>query len=134
MMSRDRFEDIDDTLFHDFVSEEVLEETLDTIDPLEEKQAKHYALRINPLVMKRRLRGVSIRRKKNYDKVKHIEAPLYFLSLDEGEVVQPCSPLAYDVEEAISLDGEEFEDPVETSLASILPAHKDKEMVIFNHN
>jgi hypothetical protein len=33
----------------------------------------------------------------------------------------------------ISLDGEEFEDPVEIAMASILPAHKDKEMVIFNH-
>jgi hypothetical protein len=37
MMSCDPFEDLDDTLFHDFESEQVLEETLDTIDPLEEK-------------------------------------------------------------------------------------------------
>jgi hypothetical protein len=51
--------------------------------------------------MKRRWRGMSIRRKKNYDKVQHIEAPLSFLPLDEVEVVQPCSPPAHDVEEAI---------------------------------
>jgi hypothetical protein len=37
MMSCDPFEDLDDTLFHDLGSEEVLEETLDMIDPLEEK-------------------------------------------------------------------------------------------------
>jgi hypothetical protein len=69
---------------------------------------------------------VSIRRKKNYDKVQHIEAPLSFLMLDEGEVVQPCSPPAHDVEEAISLDDEEFEDPVEDVHASTPPAHEDK--------
>jgi hypothetical protein len=78
------------------------------IDPLEEKRAKHYALRIKPLVMKRRWRGVPIRRKKNSNKAQHIEAPLYFLSHDEGEVVQPCSPLAHDVEEEINLDYKEF--------------------------
>jgi hypothetical protein len=36
MMSYDPFEALDDTLFHDFRSEEVLEETLDMIYPLEE--------------------------------------------------------------------------------------------------
>jgi hypothetical protein len=60
IMSCDPFEDIDDALFHDLESEEVLEEILDMIDPLEENQAKNYALRINPLVMKRRWRGLSI--------------------------------------------------------------------------
>jgi hypothetical protein len=34
-MSCDPFEDLDDTLFHDFGSEEVLEETLDMTDPLQ---------------------------------------------------------------------------------------------------
>jgi hypothetical protein len=52
-MSYDPFKDLDDTLFHDLESEEVLEETLDMTDPLEEKKAKNYPLRINPLVMKR---------------------------------------------------------------------------------
>ena len=76
------------------------------IGPLEEKQTKHYVLRIKPLVMKRRWRGVSIRRKMNFDKVQHIEAPLYFIPLDEGEVIQPFSHPTHDFEEAISLDVE----------------------------
>jgi hypothetical protein len=130
-MSCDPFEDLDDALFHDLESEEVSEETLDMTDPLEEKQAKNYALRIKPLVMKRRWRGLSIKRKKNYDKAQHIEAPLSLIPLDEGEVVQPCLPP--NVEEAISLDDEEFEGPVEDVHASAPPAHKDENMVIFSH-
>jgi hypothetical protein len=47
---------------------------------------------------------MSIRRKKNYDKSQHIEAPLSLLPLDEGKVVQTCSPPTHDVEEVISLD------------------------------
>jgi hypothetical protein len=66
-MSCDPFEDLDDTLFHDLESKEVSEETFDMIDPLEEKQAKNYALIIKPLVMKRQWRGLSIKIKKNYD-------------------------------------------------------------------
>jgi hypothetical protein len=38
MMSCDPFEDLDDTLFHDFGSEEVLEETLDATDPFEKRK------------------------------------------------------------------------------------------------
>jgi hypothetical protein len=57
-MSCDPFEDLDDVLFHDLEGEEVSEETLDMTDPLEEKQAKNYQLRIKPLVMKRRWRGL----------------------------------------------------------------------------
>jgi hypothetical protein len=53
---------------------------------------------IKPLMMKRKWRGMSIRIKKNYDKVQHIEAPLSFLALDEGKFVQPFSPPAHDVE------------------------------------
>jgi hypothetical protein len=87
MMSGGPLEDIDDTFFHDLESEEVLEETLDTIDPLEEKKTKNYVLRIKPLVMKRRWRGVSIGRKKNYNTVHHIEASLSFLMLDEVGIV-----------------------------------------------
>jgi hypothetical protein len=52
-MSCDPFEDLDDSLFHELESEEVSEETLDMADPPEEKQAKNYALKIKPLVMKR---------------------------------------------------------------------------------
>jgi hypothetical protein len=37
IVSGDPFEDLDDILFHDLGSEEVLEEKLDMIDPLEEK-------------------------------------------------------------------------------------------------
>jgi hypothetical protein len=76
---------------------------------------------------------VSIRRKKNYDKVQHIEAPLSLILLDEGEVVQPCFPPAHNVEQAISLDDEEFEGPVEDVHASTPPAHEDEKMVIFSH-
>jgi hypothetical protein len=46
----------------------------------------------------------------NYDKAQHIEAILSLMSFGEGEVVQPCFPP--NVEEAISLDDEEFEGPV----------------------
>jgi hypothetical protein len=130
-MSCDPFEDLDDALFHDLESEKVSEETLDMTYPLEEKKAKIHALKIKPLVMKRRWRGLSIKRKKNYDKMKHIEAPLSLILLDEGEVVQPCLPP--NVEEAISLDDEEFEGPFENVHASTPPAHKDEKMVIFSH-
>jgi hypothetical protein len=40
MMSCDPFEDINDTLFHDFGSEEVLEDPLDATDPFERKENK----------------------------------------------------------------------------------------------
>jgi hypothetical protein len=63
--------------------------------PLEEKKAKNYALRIKTLVMKRRWWGLSMRRKNNYDKAQHIEVPLSFISLDDGEVVQTCLPPAH---------------------------------------
>jgi hypothetical protein len=53
--------------------------------------------------------------------------------LDEGEVVQPCLPLAHNVEEVASLDDEEFEGLVEDIHASTPLALKDKNMVIFNH-
>ena len=52
-MSCDPLEDLDYALLHDLESEEVSEETLDMIDPLEENQAKNYALRIKSLVMNR---------------------------------------------------------------------------------
>jgi hypothetical protein len=32
---------------------------------------------------------MSIGRTKNYDKAKYIEAPLYFITFDEGEASQP---------------------------------------------
>ena len=53
IVSGDPFEDLDDILFHDLGSEEVLEEKMDMTDPLEEKQTHNYALRIKPLVMKK---------------------------------------------------------------------------------
>jgi hypothetical protein len=62
--------------------------------------------------------------------VKHVEASLSFLPLDEVEVFQLCSPLSHDVEEVISLNDEEFEDPVENVYASTPLAHKHKEMII----
>jgi hypothetical protein len=80
---------------------------------------------------------MSIKRKKNYDEVQHVEKPretsLSFLLLDEVEVVHPYSPPVHEVEEENGLNDEEFEDPVEATPTSILPSHEDKEMVIFNH-
>jgi hypothetical protein len=38
MMSHNPLEKIDDVLFHDFGSEEVLEEPSDTIDPFEKRK------------------------------------------------------------------------------------------------
>jgi hypothetical protein len=87
--------------------------------------------------MKRFQRSMSTKRKRNYDEIQHVEKNyetlLYFLLLDEGEIVQPFFPLVHEVEEAIGLNDEEFEDIVETTLVSILLAHKDKEMVISVH-
>jgi hypothetical protein len=65
--------------------------------------------------------------------MQHVETSLSFLPLDEGEVFQPCFPPVHEVEEEISLNDEEIEDPVEAALAPALPAHEDKEMVIFSH-
>jgi hypothetical protein len=53
MMSCDPFKNIDDTLFHEFGSEKVLEEPLDAIDPFEKRKTSHSLLKIYPLVMKR---------------------------------------------------------------------------------
>ena len=69
MMICNPFEYLDDTLFHDFGSEEVLEDPLDSTGLFEEKQTKHSVLRMKPLVMKRRWRTMSIKRKKNSDTV-----------------------------------------------------------------
>jgi hypothetical protein len=55
---------------------------------LKENKAKNYALIIKPLVMKRRWRGLYIKRKKNYDKAQHVEALLSLIPFDEGEIVQ----------------------------------------------
>jgi hypothetical protein len=103
---------------------------LDATDPFWKKKTKCYVLRIKPLVMKRRWRGMSMKRKKNFDEVQHVEKPhetsLSFLPLDEGEVVQPCFPLAHEVEEATSLNDEEFEDPVEAALTFVLLHTKTK--------
>ena len=103
-MSCDPFDNIDDALFHDFGSEEVLEEPLDTTDPFERRKTKHFVLRIKPLAMKRQWRGMSIRSKNNYDKAQHIESLLYLIPLYEGDVVKPCLPPTHNVEEPICLN------------------------------
>jgi hypothetical protein len=113
MMSHDPFEELDDALFHDCGSEEVLEDPLDMTYPFEKRKTKHFAVRIKPRVMKRRWKSMPMKRKKNLDEVQHVEASLSFLPPDEVEVVQPCSPPVHEVEEATSLNDEEFEDPVE---------------------
>jgi hypothetical protein len=53
MMNCNPFEDIDDNLFHEFGSKEVLEDPLDVTNPFERRKIKHSVLRINPLTMKR---------------------------------------------------------------------------------
>jgi len=50
-MSCNTFEEIDDTLLHEFGSEEVLKDPLDVIDPFEKRKTKHSALWIKPHVM-----------------------------------------------------------------------------------
>jgi hypothetical protein len=79
MMSCNPFEDLDDTLFCDFGSEEVLEEPLDATYLSEKRHTKHSALRIKPRVMKRRWRSMPMKRKKNLDEVQHVEASLSLL-------------------------------------------------------
>jgi hypothetical protein len=54
-------------------------------------------------------------------------------SPEEDDAVLPCFPPAREFEEAININDEEFEDPNESSLAFVIPTHKDKEMVIFCH-
>jgi hypothetical protein len=127
MMSCNPFENLDDTLFHDFRREEVLEEPLDATDPFEKRQTKHSALRIKSRVMKRQCISISMKRKNNLNEAQHVEASLSLLPLDEVEVVQLCSPCIHEVEEVTSTSEEEFEDPVETAPASALPAHEDRD-------
>jgi hypothetical protein len=75
--------------------------------------------------------------KRNSDEVQHVDKPcdtsLYFLPLNESEMVHPCSPPTHEVEETTSINDEEFRDPVEVALAPALPTHEDKEMVICSH-
>jgi hypothetical protein len=131
------FKYLDDTLFDDFISEEVLEDPLDATSIFEEKKTKCCVLRIKPLVMERRWRSMSIKRNVNFDEVKHVENPreksLSFLPLNEVEVVQTYSPPAREIEEATSLNDEESEDPFEFALTSVFPTHEDKELVFFSH-
>jgi hypothetical protein len=49
-----------------------------------------------------------------------------FSRLMKVRFVQPCFPPTHEVEEAISLNDEEIEDPVEAILASVLPHTKTK--------
>jgi hypothetical protein len=130
MMSCNPFEDLDDTLFHDFGNEEVLEEPLDATNLSEKGHIKHFALRIKPCVIKKRWRSMLVKRKKNLDEVKHVGASLSLLPHDIVEVVQPCSPPIHKVQEVTSLS-DECEELVEDVHASTPPAHEDKEMVTF---
>jgi hypothetical protein len=104
IISDNPFEDIDDTLFHDFGSEEVLEEPLDETNLSGKRHMKHSELRIKPCVMKRRWRSMPMKRKKNLDEVKHDEASSSFLLLDEDEVIQTCLPPSHEDEETIILN------------------------------
>jgi hypothetical protein len=128
MMSCIPFEDLDDTLFHDFVNEEVLEDPLDATNYFEKRRTKRSVLRIKPLVLKRRWRGMPIKRKKNPEEAQHVETYLSLLLLDEGEVFEPCSPPAHKVEETRGLN-----DPVEAAPSFAHPGHEEKEMVFFSY-
>jgi hypothetical protein len=83
--------------------------------------------------MKRRWKSMPMKRKNNLMKHNMLRHHYLCSHLDEVEVVQPCSPPVHEVEEATSLSDEEFEDPVEATPTSTLPAHEDKEMIIFSH-
>jgi hypothetical protein len=97
----------------------------------EKRKTRFFLLRIKPLVMKRKWKGMSIRRKKNFDEVEHVDTSLYFLLIDEGEVFQPSSPPTHEVE-GVSLIEEEFKDLVEAIHTFFILTHKDKEIVIFS--
>jgi hypothetical protein len=65
--------------------------------------------------------------------VKHVENQdetlVFVLPLNEGEVIQSFLPPTHEYEE----DFHEVHHPIETSPASILPAHENKEVVNFSH-
>jgi hypothetical protein len=63
----------------------------------------------------------------------HGTTSLSFLPLDEVENVFPLSPPVHEFEEAISLNDEEIEDPFKVTLASVIPAHEEKEIFILSH-
>jgi hypothetical protein len=104
MISDNHFEDLDDALFCDFGSEELLEKPLDGTNLSKKGHMKHYALRIKPRVMKRRWRSMPMKRKMNLDEAQHVEASFSLFLLDEDEVIQTCIPHAHEDEETISLD------------------------------
>jgi hypothetical protein len=88
--------------------------------PLKKGKTNHFAVRIKPRLMMRQWKSMPMKRKKNLDEAQHVEESLSFLSPDE-------------VEESTNLS-EEFEDHVEATPVSSLPAHGDKHIVIFNHD
>jgi hypothetical protein len=59
------------------------------------------------------------------------ETLMSIILLDEDDIIQPLYPLLCEVEEENNLNNEDFEDPVEATPTTLLPAHK--EMVIFIH-
>jgi hypothetical protein len=67
---------------------------------------RYSALRIKPLLMKRHCRGMSMKKNKNCDEVKHAENPyetfVSIFPLDEDEVVHPFFPPTHKYEEVIS--------------------------------
>jgi hypothetical protein len=85
MISDNPFENLDDALFCDFGSEELLEEPLDATNLFEKEHMKHSALKIKPCVIKRHWRSMPIKRKKNLDEAQNVEASFSLLLLDEDE-------------------------------------------------
>jgi hypothetical protein len=65
MISDNPFEYINDTLFYEFGSEELLEEPLDATELSENGHMKHFSLRIKPCVMKRCWRSMPMKIKNN---------------------------------------------------------------------
>jgi hypothetical protein len=85
---------------------------------------------MNPLVMKRKWRGMLIKGKNNYDESQHVDTSLSFLPLDVGDIVHHFFLHMHEFEDPNSLTNGEFEDLVEDALTS---AHEEKNMVIFSH-
>jgi hypothetical protein len=52
---------------------------------------------------------------------------------EEEDVLLPCFNRACEVEETTSLSKQEFEDPLEVTLASALPAYEEKETIIYTN-
>jgi hypothetical protein len=107
-------------------------------NPFRKNQLKYYELRINPLVMERHWRSMSIKKvskKKNNisNEVKHVERKdetcVSILLIDQGEVIWYLPHPTHEYKEYFL----ELHHPVEATPTFFLPTHENKEVVNFSH-